>query len=87
MCAVDDYCCNNTWDDLCVSEVAQYCSDADSCAGGPTCHDECVSGDPLDASCNGCVDAICNQDSYCCDTAWDDVCIGLVDQLCSPPCN
>lgn len=92
VCAADDYCCNNTWDDLCISEVEQFCAAADSCSGGgggsnPTCHDECVVGDPLDASCNGCVSAICNQDSYCCDTAWDDICINLVDQLCSPPCN
>jgi len=93
VCAADDFCCNDSWDDLCVTEVEQFCSAADSCSGGggggggPTCHDECVQGDPLDASCNACVDAICSQDPYCCSTAWDDICINLVDELCSPPCN
>jgi hypothetical protein len=54
--------------------------------GNPACHDECVQGAALDASCNGCVQAICAQDSYCCNTAWDSVCIGHVNDLCNPGC-
>jgi len=93
VCAVDPYCCDTEWDDVCVGEVEQYCSSSFSCAGGGggggsggTCHDECTVGDPQDPSCNGCVDAICTQDPYCCDTEWDSVCVGLVDEICSPPC-
>ncbi len=93
VCAIDPYCCDNQWDDVCVGEADQYCSGG--CGGtggpgpgpGPTCHDECVLGDPLDASCNDCVAAICTEDPYCCDTEWDSVCISYVDDMCSPPCN
>ncbi len=28
VCAADPYCCNNSWDSLCVSEVAQFCNAA-----------------------------------------------------------
>ncbi len=26
VCAVDPYCCNNSWDGICVNEVQQYCA-------------------------------------------------------------
>lgn len=93
LCAVDSYCCETEWDDVCVSEVAEACGT--TCGEDPgdpedppvgNCHDECTAGEPQDPSCNACVDAICTQDSYCCDVEWDDVCIGYVDDLCSPPC-
>ncbi len=93
LCAVDSYCCDTEWDDVCVSEVAQYCP-AEDCGGGGgggtqtgSCHDECTEGDAMDVgACGACVDAICDYDSYCCDTTWDSYCVGYVDQLCSPGC-
>lgn len=91
MCDYDSYCCTTEWDDLCVGQVDAVCGSG-ACSGGPppppppACHDECVAGDALDASCNGCVQAICDYDPYCCDTAWDSTCVGHVDETCSPPC-
>jgi hypothetical protein len=40
----------------------------------------------LDFGCdpNGCVDNVCNADLYCCDTDWDDICVGEVATYCSP---
>jgi len=95
LCDYDAYCCTTAWDDLCVSEVADVCG-ANTCTGGgggggggstpPTCHDECSSGGALDPACNGCVEAICDYDPYCCDTAWDATCVSHVDETCTPPC-
>jgi hypothetical protein len=92
VCALDPYCCNNDWDATCVSEAEQYCGS--SCGGGggggggyqAGCHDECVQGAAMDASCSACVDAICASDPYCCSTDWDDVCVSHVDTTCSPGC-
>ena len=52
--------------------------------GGGTCsHDVCDTGSAL--SCNdSCVQAVCAADSYCCDTAWDSVCVNEVAQYCGP---
>lgn len=92
VCAIDEYCCTTEWDQTCVNEAAQYCSAGCTPGGedpGPdpaVCHDECTEGEPMDASCNGCVEAVCQQDDYCCSTEWDSVCIGIVSELCTPPC-
>lgn len=89
LCAADAYCCDTAWDDVCVGEVATYCTNDCSGTGGgggPVCHDECVAGGALDPTCNACVEAICNYDNYCCTTDWDSVCVGYVTDMCNPPC-
>jgi hypothetical protein len=97
VCAADPYCCDTEWDSMCVSEADTYCgglcgggsgptTTSSSSGGGGMCHDECVSGEPLDPSCNECVAYICDQDPYCCDTEWDSTCISQVDQYCDPGC-
>ena len=42
---------------------------------GPGCDDMAVQ------------DCVCMQDAYCCDTAWDDVCVGEVDSLGCGDCG
>ena len=32
----------------------------------------------------GCVDAVCNGDSWCCTDFWDSICVGEVAQYCAP---
>ncbi len=48
-------------------------------------HDVCAEGDALEAECNTCATTVCQQDPYCCDTAWDDLCVDLAQQQCG--CN
>jgi hypothetical protein len=57
--------------------------------GGMGCsHDVCDEGDALDPSCNDdCAEAVCNEDSYCCTTAWDATCVGEADQYCADICT
>jgi hypothetical protein len=56
---------------------------------GPTgcAHDLCETGTKLSASCDSCASAVCAADDYCCNTNWDSLCVGLVDQECDNLCN
>jgi hypothetical protein len=52
---------------------------------GPSDHDCCTTGSP---GCNdvACCVVVCSQDAFCCDSAWDLMCVQLADQLCAEPC-
>jgi len=53
----------------------------------PVCaHDECVTGGALDANCDTCVGSICTVDAFCCNTAWDGICVGEVATVCHQAC-
>jgi len=76
-CAVDAYCCDTAWDDVCVAIATMYC--------GAGCPDIPVCGSPTAGSCTAphqtaacadaeCCVAVCLVDSFCCQSAWDDVC-------------
>jgi hypothetical protein len=56
--------------------------------GGGTCdHDPCMTGSALDGSCDMCAAMVCPNDSYCCDTAWDAVCVDEAEQYCGLMCG
>ncbi len=81
VCAADSFCCDNTWDALCVQQAEQTCEECAPAA--PTCaHDKCAPGAALDASCSSCAAAVCDADAYCCDVAWDGICVGAAAELC-----
>ncbi len=53
----------------------------------PGCaHDACTEGNPLEASCGACEAAVCAADDFCCTCLYDDICVDLVDMVCSSPC-
>lgn len=79
VCAVDDFCCNTEWDEVCVNAVDIYCTTG-------ACHDQCDTGEALNPSCNECVETICDDDPYCCETEWDEVCVNAVDDFCGGEC-
>ena len=85
VCNSDAFCCNTNWDGICVQEAESMCS---SCGGNNpppqnSCvHGECAEGDALNASCSSCATDVCNQDSYCCNYAWDSICTDMADSLC-----
>jgi hypothetical protein len=94
ICNADSYCCNNSWDSVCVGEVASVCGE--SCTGGggggggggSTCtHAICSTGVKLKSSCDTCATDICSQDSYCCTTKWDSQCVAEVSSICGESCN
>jgi hypothetical protein len=68
------------------------------CAGSVPCtaptnrcaHDICEEGPALDATCDypdpTCVADICAVDAFCCNTQWDNVCVGEVASICGLSC-
>ena len=87
VCAQDDYCCSTEWDATCVGEVSQYC--AGGCGGQSSCaHGPCVAGDALAAGCSDCATAVCNADSFCCNSSWDAVCVSeaQAESTCTAEC-
>jgi hypothetical protein len=86
VCAVDSFCCEGSYDELCVSIAEQ--SAACGCAPAASCvHDVCAEGDWLDPACDPCAAAVCEVDGFCCTTAWDGTCVGRVAELCGTTCG
>ena len=86
ICAVDAYCCDTDWDNLC----------AETALGTPEC--TCAKGScgPGHGSCciaNGtpgcedvaCCQTVCASDPFCCDTDWDGLCADLAQGQCDCP--
>ncbi len=53
------------------------------CTGSSCPHDKCVEGALLSPSCGSCVAAICAGDPFCCNTAWDGLCVEQVRTVCN----
>ena len=92
ICTADPYCCNTSWDSICVSEVRTVCNSlVCSEAQGSCAHSQCVSGTALVNGCDSaqanCVSTICASDPYCCSTSWDSICVGEVQSICGKSCT
>jgi len=85
ICAADSFCCNNSWDSVCVGEVASVCHQ--TCGGGGCAHSICTTGAKLTSGCDPCATQICAADSFCCSSSWDSVCVGEVSSVCHQTCN
>jgi cysteine-rich repeat protein len=93
LCGVDPFCCNNTWDATCITEVRTQCGSLACPDSAGTCgHTLCTIGSALTSGCDNppvnpsCVTTICAADSFCCATAWDGTCVGEVS-LCGWHCS
>ncbi len=64
--------------------VASSSSSSGSGGMGACEHDVCTKGVMMTDGCNKCVADVCANDSYCCDTEWDEVCVGETADYCSP---
>jgi Dual-action HEIGH metallo-peptidase len=75
--ATDPYCNDVAWDGICVGEVTSL-----GCGACPAAveHSCCTTGG---AGCENNVieQGVCATDSYCCDVAWDGLCVGEVASL------
>lgn len=67
-------------------------------SGPVTCHDACVEGSRLDASCGTCAANVCKLDKFCCENTWDAQCVLKASnvaegcdceeiELCHSPCE
>ncbi|HTE52913.1 MAG TPA: hypothetical protein VK698_18800 [Kofleriaceae bacterium] len=83
VCDADPFCCDNAWDARCVTESTQLCGlECAECT-----HDLCDAGGPLSSTCDPCAAAVCENDPYCCGTAWDDRCVEAVPDVCGLTCD
>ncbi len=56
--------------------------EVDTCA-----HDKCSTGGTLAPGCdNSCVSDVCAVDPFCCQTAWDSLCVSQVASVCKQAC-
>ncbi len=94
VCDKDPACCSTAWTAACVQQVRTVCRNL-ACpeSQGQCAHDLCDSGGgPLVAGCDkpplpvSCTAAICQVDPFCCQTAWDDICVGEVASVCGYNC-
>ena len=83
VCAADPFCCNTSWDQICVNRAWETCA---NCGGDNTA--------PCDQSHTGtgcasgaCCQLICTQDPFCCETAWDSLCASRARSLCRTGAN
>ncbi len=78
ICAQDAFCCDTEWDQICADAAIKQCFGPCGPGAGPC--DE-PNGTP---GCDdiACCQKVCAQDSFCCDTEWDQICANLAIDLC-----
>lgn len=91
VCAVDSFCCDSEWDEMCVAAVdAENCGE---CGGAPGESDDGgpPPGPPDGVCCApqntpGCSDpvveaCVCLDDFFCCALSWDPTCVSTMTDL------
>ena len=56
-------------------------------AGGTCGHEPCDVGEPLDPTCDSCVETVCAADPVCCTSTWDSLCVLAAMDLCELTCD
>lgn len=91
VCSQDPFCCEVEWDLICAdlthtNDCWELC-----CAGDPPCPggdgDCCVPNMTLGCDQPDCCECVCAQDPFCCDVAWDSVCVELTAGVCAESCR
>jgi len=82
VCAFDSWCCDTEWDSICVNEAVTQC-DAE-CQCGETC---CEVGEATGCAGAACEDCVCDLDDFCCNTAWDGLCVAGAEADCAKACG
>jgi hypothetical protein len=85
VCAIDVFCCDTAWDDICCAEAERECAASCDCGGdggaaGCNC---CNGGNGVGCDDRECEATVCAADPFCCDTAWDSICNGEAMTLCT----
>ncbi len=82
VCGLDPFCCETSWDGICVDLATDLCDGCGNANAG-----DCCSGNGTQY-CNdlACCEAVCALDPFCCDTQWDGICadiaVGAADCKC-----
>lgn len=86
VCAVDPFCCEGTWDQVCVGTASTNCANPTTVCGDPSTVRSCwIPSYTPGCSDPACCTAICqNIDPYCCEARWDAVCAREASFICTP---
>jgi len=85
VCTADAFCCEQSWDSLCVNGAAQLCGLV--CSSCPESDHDCFSTGVPGCSDPECCAAVCVLDGFCCQVFWDSICVNGAFDLCVlPPC-
>ncbi|MCX4244700.1 Ig-like domain-containing protein [Paraliomyxa miuraensis] len=86
VCALDAFCCDTEWDDLCAGRAAADCG---GCGGMMGTNEDCCTAQQTPGCTQPAIQAcVCALDPFCCNTQWDSVCVGRVgNDLCGPSCD
>ena len=85
ICALDPWCCNVAWDQLCAgtSNLVPACADGVSPnCGNPKGHGCFETGMP-GCSDAACCDDVCDFDPFCCNYGWDGKCVAEAQGFCA----
>lgn len=89
VCKVDPFCCEaagGAWDSICLGIVYSSAGCERACpspdCGDPAAGDCCSAHFFANCSDKQCCNAVCAQDSFCCDTQWDFACAVLAGDVC-----
>lgn len=78
VCAIDSFCCNTSWDSVCVNEALDLCAGCGDSANG-SCYCSHASTGCDQATCCA---IVCAVDTFCCATQWDSICANEANNLC-----
>lgn len=79
VCIENPDCCLVAWSEDCVAMAEQTCMSIGSCPGEGSCFAVHETPGCADAVC---CDVVCENDSVCCETAWDEFCVDGAVQWC-----
>jgi hypothetical protein len=80
---IDPYCCEASWDEVCVAQAAAICSDQllTSPGRGP-----CLEPHPIPGCSDAlCATAVCDLLPVCCELGWDQRCAEAARAICIAP--
>lgn len=80
VCALDAFCCDDSWDGMCVGQAVSDC--------GANCPmvDACCSAGPAGCTIEEVEDCVCAIDAECCMSGWDGECVSISIMQCENNC-
>jgi cysteine-rich repeat protein len=85
-CAVDQFCCDVTWDATCAGEASGICTGSfPTCSAGAGA---CGVSDNTPGCDNAtCCNKVCSVDPFCCLEEWDATCVNEAESMCTLTCG
>ena len=66
-----------------IAAVLCHVSPASAQCGDPQAGDCCAANDTPACEDQGCCEAICTIDPFCCEIPWDEICVDQAEEICS----